>query len=599
MRKRVLIIIFSLVGAIFAALSLAACTPPHRYAEEWSYNDTKHWKECICIHDAEPISGEHEMENNICKVCGYYKITEYLTYKAVTYSAFGMQIECYEVTGYNGSGDVTCLGLPSQREGKPVIGIGKNAFSGNRFKGLKQIIFGSNITYIGDGAFANCVGLENLALPESLTNIGAEAFKGCSSLKCVTIHDGISALGARAFANCTNLSEALIGKGLSLIDSYTFEYCALKSVTIPETVTLIKNYAFFCNSSLSEITLSNDKTEVEFFAFYGCNISGFEDTALYSSIASTPDVSAKKVIIDWRKETNLDVAAQSRKENLGCVRDNNIDIKNSVKEITFIGSPDKTYKNLTINICSRKADNPLTIKFSDFKFTTNTNYAIKPWDSEAFELTVINSGACSIDTRYNGGHIFGYSAEDGRFAGTINFTGDGTLNLTAGAGAAGANGGTAVFAGYVAVNGVTVNAKGGDGGDGGAGSTGSRGTDGGHGGHAIILTGVIDAKLANNKNLNATGGSGGRGGNGGNGKNESGMFGGSGGNGGNGANGGNGGAGVIDKNEKITKTSGSGGDRGWGGIGGSSGWFGSDGRDGGNGNVGKSADEIYKKWNEA
>jgi hypothetical protein len=65
-------------------------------------------------------------------------------------------------------------------------------------------------------------------------------------------------------------SEYTIRQGTRVIASFAFSGCSgLKSVTIPESVTEIGNYAFGC-SGLTSIAIPEGVTEIGHDAFRGC-----------------------------------------------------------------------------------------------------------------------------------------------------------------------------------------------------------------------------------------------------------------------------------------------------------------------------------------
>ena len=56
------------------------------------------------------------------------------------------------------------------------------------------------------------------------------------------------------------------------IGDIAFEGCsALKSVTIPDSVTMIGNYAFYGCDALTSVTIGNSVTTIGDWAFYGCD----------------------------------------------------------------------------------------------------------------------------------------------------------------------------------------------------------------------------------------------------------------------------------------------------------------------------------------
>ena len=97
-------------------------------------------------------------------------------------------------------------------------------------KNIKDFIFPSSVTSIGDDAFCGCCSLTSVTIPSSVTSIGGFAFLDCSSLTSVIIPSSVTSIGYRAFSNCSSLT----------------------SVTIPSSVTSIGDLVFMgCNSQIS------------------------------------------------------------------------------------------------------------------------------------------------------------------------------------------------------------------------------------------------------------------------------------------------------------------------------------------------------------
>lgn len=117
--------------------------------------------------------------------------------------------------------------------------IADDAFSG--CTGLTAVKFNSDIKYLGFDAFAN-TGLETVTVPASLVNEetnGAKAFMG-STLKSAVFEDGAKFVPASAFAGCAQL----------------------KTVTLPDSIEKIGEYAFFDCNSLEEFTVPAKVTEL-------------------------------------------------------------------------------------------------------------------------------------------------------------------------------------------------------------------------------------------------------------------------------------------------------------------------------------------------
>ena len=185
-----------------------------------------------------------------------------------------------------------------------VTSIGGSAFQ--RCSGLTSITLPESVTSIGDYAFSYCSGLTSMTIPESVTSIGDEAFYYCSGLTSVTIPASVERLGTGVFSACMNLEEIIVSannpvyssldgvlynkdktellkwpnKKLSVtipesvtsIGDYAFLYCyGLTTITLPESVTSIGDYAFSCCYGLTTITLPESLTSIGDEAFYLCS----------------------------------------------------------------------------------------------------------------------------------------------------------------------------------------------------------------------------------------------------------------------------------------------------------------------------------------
>ena len=119
--------------------------------------------------------------------------------------------------------------------------------------GKGVITFDSDVTRIGDDAFAERTSLTSVTIPDSVTLIGNGAFSSCTSLTSVLIPDSVTTIGNYAFYNCYSLTSVTIGDSVTTIGNYAFCYCtSLTSVTIGDSVTTIGNEAFLYCKSLTE-----------------------------------------------------------------------------------------------------------------------------------------------------------------------------------------------------------------------------------------------------------------------------------------------------------------------------------------------------------
>ena len=164
-----------------------------------------------------------------------------------------------------------------------VTEIGEYAFY--EWKNLENVTMSSNITSIGDSAFTRCNNLTNITIPESVTSIGTAAFGDCSSLTSITIPESVTSIGDYAFDGCNSLTNINVEKensNYSSIDGILFnkaqtviiKYPEEKKGTsyeIPNSVTIIGNYAFFLCSSLTNITIPEGVTSIGDCAFCSCS----------------------------------------------------------------------------------------------------------------------------------------------------------------------------------------------------------------------------------------------------------------------------------------------------------------------------------------
>lgn len=103
----------------------------------------------------------------------------------------------------------------------------------------------SNITSIGNYAFAGCTSLESVTMPDTVIGLGKRIFEKCANLKTAIFPDTVAQLGGDMFYQCDKLENVTLPSHLESLSGYFFDGCSsLKTVNIPYTVTSIGNKAF-------------------------------------------------------------------------------------------------------------------------------------------------------------------------------------------------------------------------------------------------------------------------------------------------------------------------------------------------------------------
>jgi hypothetical protein len=109
-----------------------------------------------------------------------------------------------------------------------------------------------------------------------VTAIGNEAFspdyQGIQSITSVTIPNSVTSIGNYAFNGCSGLTSVTIGSEVTSIGSGAFNGCSgLTSVTIPDNVTSIGGNAFTGCSNLVSLSIGSEVTTIGNYAFDGCS----------------------------------------------------------------------------------------------------------------------------------------------------------------------------------------------------------------------------------------------------------------------------------------------------------------------------------------
>jgi|GEM_PF-5340709 len=209
---------------------------------------------------------------------------------------------------FNGAVEIFDITIP-----ETIKSIGTGAFYG--CTNIKELKLPESVTEIKDSTFGNCAGLVEINIPKNVTVIDDNAFWRCFELKNITIPDGVTKIGAYAFSHCTALENLVIPPSVTEIGAYAFNFtpwfeqlteefviinnilidyngseanvvvpegvvaissafsdnAAIKTVTLPKSLTKIGHSSFFRCSNLESIVVPASVTVIENHAFYSCS----------------------------------------------------------------------------------------------------------------------------------------------------------------------------------------------------------------------------------------------------------------------------------------------------------------------------------------
>lgn len=181
-----------------------------------------------------------------------------------------------------------CVSAEKIRWSDNLYSIGASAFFGNRT--IESVRFPSGVKEIGGYAFSECDKLKNVIIPDKTESIGGNAFEGTEWLenktdefvivgngvlidyngngKKVKIPDGV--VEVASFCNDMNVEEVVYSESVKRIGDYAFANTSLKTVTIPDSITIIGKNAFDTCLELEKITFGGNLEVIGDYAFTGC-----------------------------------------------------------------------------------------------------------------------------------------------------------------------------------------------------------------------------------------------------------------------------------------------------------------------------------------
>ena len=123
---------------------------------------------------------------------------------------------------------------------------------------LAKITIPNSVKEIGYAAFEGCSSLTDIVIPNSVENIAGRAFDNCSNITSITMPNNLTSIGEVTFGGCSKLTDIVIPNSVTEIGWYAFGDCtSLTSITIPNSVTSISSTAFINCTALTAINVAS------------------------------------------------------------------------------------------------------------------------------------------------------------------------------------------------------------------------------------------------------------------------------------------------------------------------------------------------------
>lgn len=251
--KKLLTLFLTLIISLTATIFVACDDPEEapQYAEEWSYDDTYHWRAEI-NGDGYIAKAEHVNKYGKCE-CGIYFDCPELVCEPERDSAGEYKLNA---SGAPINGALFCVGdgdkdfamtykhikIPEYAEFNgvmyPVKVIGARAFENEP---IESIYFeGTQLVTIMNEAFARTTALKELIIPDNVTNYGTSMTYEAKGLVKFAFGRGCKSIPGYMFYSCPKLEEVIIPDTVTKIGTVAFtDNRVLKSVVIPSSVNSI------------------------------------------------------------------------------------------------------------------------------------------------------------------------------------------------------------------------------------------------------------------------------------------------------------------------------------------------------------------------
>ncbi len=161
--------------------------------------------------------------------------------------------------------------------------ISKYAFFG--FSGIKTLTLGEGVSVVDNSAFSSCPSLTRLTLSDSVKKLGTSAFNSCSALEYVVIGKGVAYFSGLAFYGCESIYAVEITDLAAWCEAFFYTDSTGTANPIIQADVIIIN-----GKEINELVIPNGVKKISTLAFIGFkgtkvtlppSLRVIEDTAFY------------------------------------------------------------------------------------------------------------------------------------------------------------------------------------------------------------------------------------------------------------------------------------------------------------------------------
>lgn len=274
--------------------------------------------------------------------------------------------------------------LPSGGSGNPLIeSIDVSDFTGTTFNDAKTYITSatipSGVTSISYNALQNCSAITSITIPTSVRTIEHSAFAGCTDLTSVNIAS-LSDWFAITFGyqqyGSTGPSNPLYASNNSTL--YAGGNPVTGTLSIPNTVTEIKQLAFIGYDRITGISFPSSVTRIGYHAFDGC--TGLTSVDVPDTVTSISESAFKSCTSLTKVKLGNGVTGLNGYTFNACTSLTTLELGSSIR---YLGYGETQSAQLSTLICH--ATTPPTIMNNSFSFGSNYSIYVPAESVDAYK----------------------------------------------------------------------------------------------------------------------------------------------------------------------------------------------------------------------